>query len=50
MYRASVEIPYPEPFTAKGEGVNKKDAEKRASAAACKKLYVSVLAWELEIV
>ena len=41
IFRSYIEVPYPELFTVYGEGTNKKDAEKRASAAACLKLLVS---------
>jgi len=43
-------VPYPEPFTAVGEGFTKKEAERRGGSAACLKLFVSlcmVLYWPL---
>ncbi len=43
IFRCALDIPVPEPFTAIGEGDSRKDAEKRASAAACVKLYVRIL-------
>ena len=42
LWRCKLELPYPEKVSVYGEGINKKDAEKRCSAAACLKLLVSV--------
>ena len=50
IFRCFVEVPYPEPFTAVGEGFTKKEAERRGGSAACLKLFVSlcmVLYWPL---
>ena len=41
IFRCLVDVPYPEPFTAVGEGLTKKEAEKRGGSAACLKLLVS---------
>ena len=40
-WRCKLELPYPREVTIYGEGTNKKEAEKRCSAAACLKLLVS---------
>lgn len=41
VIRTFVKVPYPEAFTAHGEGNSKKEAERRCCAAACMKLLVS---------
>ena len=40
LWRCRLELPYPQQVMVCGEGSNKKDAEKRCSAAACLKLLV----------
>ena len=40
MWRCRLELPYPQQVTVYGEGINKKEAEKRCSAVACLKLLV----------
>ena len=40
MWRCRLELPYPQQVTVYGEGINKKEAEKRCSVAACLKLLV----------